>query len=102
MMFPKRRRIRSQKTIDKIRQIGYCEHCGSRFYLQVHHIKSRGSGGDDTDDNLVCLCYVCHRRVHDGLIPRKRLREIVAVREEERIKVISSFDDNIVRGEMIF
>lgn len=77
MMFPKQRRIKNQKTIDGIRSIGYCEHCVSRFNLQVHHIKSKGSGGDDTEDNLICLCYVCHRRVHDGVIPKERLMMIV-------------------------
>jgi predicted HNH restriction endonuclease len=32
--------------------------------LQVHHIQSRGSLGDDTDENLITLCVRCHQRLH--------------------------------------
>lgn len=81
MMFPKQKRQKSRSCIDKIRSSGKCEKCGSEFGLEVHHIKSRGAWGSDTEDNLVCLCYVCHRKVHDGNISRDELREIVRRRE---------------------
>jgi 5-methylcytosine-specific restriction endonuclease McrA len=76
-MLQKLKRIKDQKCIDKIRKIGYCEICGSNYALEVHHIKSKGSGGNDTEDNLICLCYVHHRETHDGNISRDKLREIV-------------------------
>ena len=74
--FPKHKRIVDPKAIHRTRR-DRCELCGSNQGLQVHHIKSRGAGGDDAPDNLICLCYVCHRKTHDGLITRERLREIV-------------------------
>lgn len=39
-----------------------CEVCGSTA-VDVHHIKSRGIGGNkkaDTPDNLMALCRACH------------------------------------------
>jgi hypothetical protein len=78
-MLQKQKRIKDQKCIDKIRKIGQCEipECNSSYCLQVHHIKSKGSGGNDTKNNLICLCYVHHRETHDGNISRDKLREIV-------------------------
>jgi hypothetical protein len=50
---------------------------GCSVGFDVHHIASRGSGGDDTFENLICLCRRHHNRAHMGLIPRGRLREIL-------------------------
>lgn len=42
-----------------------CEICGSNQNVSAHHIKTRGSGGDDHTDNIVALCqYRCHLQVH--------------------------------------
>jgi 5-methylcytosine-specific restriction endonuclease McrA len=81
---PKQPRVKDKKCIDKIRSIGYCEVCGSRYSLQVHHIKSRVSGGDDVADNLICLCYICHEKTHKANISRKELKRIVDRRRTER------------------
>ena len=40
-------------------------------------VKANGeTGGDDVADNLICLCYKCHRMAHDGNIKKERLIEI--------------------------
>jgi 5-methylcytosine-specific restriction endonuclease McrA len=39
----------------------------------VHHIRTKGSGGGDTEDNLICLCVVCHARAHSGEISKDEL-----------------------------
>lgn len=80
-MFPKPRRIKSQLCIDKIRKLGKCEKCTAENSLQVHHIKSKGARGGDVESNLVCLCYTCHRMVHDGNISRDELKRIVRRRK---------------------
>lgn len=41
-----------------------CEACRRRAACHRHHIKSRGSGGDDTSDNLMFLCAEDHHLVH--------------------------------------
>jgi len=43
-----------------------CRNCGSRNDLHQHHIEYRSHGGSDELDNLVTLCWKCHRAVHDG------------------------------------
>lgn len=37
-----------------------CEICGSTEHLAVHHKVPRSLGGNDSDSNLLLLCYKCH------------------------------------------
>lgn len=37
-------------------------------HLELHHLKHHKKGGDNTEDNLVTLCNVCHDGVHAGRI----------------------------------
>lgn len=44
-----------------------CEECGfSRigFYIEVHHLIPQKDGGKNTLDNVIGLCYYCHREKH--------------------------------------
>jgi len=50
---------------------------GCTVGFDVHHIASRGSGGDDTLENMICLCRRHHNRAHNGRITRGKLREIL-------------------------
>jgi hypothetical protein len=45
--------------------------------LHVHHIDTRGSGGDDVLENLICLCTLHHTMAHNGLILKSILRAIL-------------------------
>ena len=47
-----------------------CQVCGSGYLVVRHHIKTRGSGGTDHQDNTVMLCaYNCHVKIHSmGLV----------------------------------
>lgn len=65
---PRPARVRSWALVEAARK-GYCENCWSvRGPFHVHHIRSRGAGGGDEPENLVSLCFECHRKVHDGLL----------------------------------
>ena len=49
------------------RAMGHCEECFDWTPYNnghLHHIKSRGAGGDDTLDNVLWLCYLCHDKYH--------------------------------------
>lgn len=40
----------------------------------VHHIDTRGSGGDDVLTNLICMCRKHHNDAHEGRITKGKLR----------------------------
>ena len=42
-----------------------CIYCGKQR-PEVHHYVERSRGGMGIPENLVCLCYECHRRLHNG------------------------------------
>ena len=78
---PKPKHVVDQKLIQKVRSYGKCmlegqgECCG---VLDIHHIRSRGSGGGDTEDNVILLCRCHHQLAHMGIIPKKVLYETLA------------------------
>lgn len=79
-MLTKNKRIVDKKAILKVKIFAnkQCEYCKQENMIcNIHHIKSKGSGGHDVIDNLICLCYVCHEKVHKGLIKRELLKDIV-------------------------
>jgi 5-methylcytosine-specific restriction endonuclease McrA len=41
-----------------------CQSCGQIEGLQVHHIHPRSRLGDDTAENLIALCVLCHQKAH--------------------------------------
>ncbi len=41
-----------------------CQGCGRTENLQVHHIEPRSRLGDDTAENLIALCVLCHQKTH--------------------------------------
>ena len=58
-----------QKVVD---EAGRCELCGSRRGLEAHHIIPISAGGDNSEENLICVCSTCHAR----LTPRSKLRKM--------------------------
>ena len=66
---PKKRAHRASKEIIeriKARDSFRCTLCGKGEHLEVHHIKYRSEGGDDSDNNLITLCRRCHALQHEG------------------------------------
>jgi hypothetical protein len=48
-----------------------CQHCKGKSKdskLEVHHIIFRRNGGSDEENNLICLCKICHDKLHKGEI----------------------------------
>lgn len=67
--------LQVQKRIQDISGINavrtkYCEYsdpetgirCNNPVFGGPHHIKSRGTGGDDIRENLISLCVECHQK----------------------------------------
>ena len=42
-----------------------CQVCGKSANLQVHHELSRARLGHDDESNLITLCGVCHKAMHE-------------------------------------
>ena len=74
-MIPKPKRIKDEKLLKEYRK-GHCELCGNPYRLEVHHIISKGAGGDDVPENLITLCAFCHFKVHSGQIKKDELYKI--------------------------
>lgn len=43
----------------------YCEKCGKKDELEVHHIIPLVEGGSDDFENFVALCSDCHKLFHN-------------------------------------
>jgi 5-methylcytosine-specific restriction endonuclease McrA len=41
-----------------------CQLCGTMSNLEVHHKTFHSQSGDDSEQNLITLCAVCHDAVH--------------------------------------
>ena len=75
---PKKKRIKLKKDayIKLVHEIWESQHRRCRVchtYLHPedahpHHIKSRGSGGDDSRENIEIRCWECHHKKHTGEI----------------------------------
>lgn len=63
---PKNKRIVNKKLLKDKK--GVCEICGKKGATEKHHKKSKGSGGDDTEENLIEVCRICHTKIHTGEI----------------------------------
>lgn len=46
----------------------HCRSCNNTQGLHPHHIKFASAGGEDTMENLVTVCWLCHRAIHDGFL----------------------------------
>ncbi len=52
----------------------YCQICGrGGETLCSHHLKSKGSGGTDDEDNMITVCANCHGKIHNGKISREEV-----------------------------
>lgn len=70
--YPKKPRIKNKKLLQDKK--GICQICGFRGNTEKHHIKSKGSGGDDIPENLIEVCRICHTKIHTGQIKVKNER----------------------------
>jgi len=53
--------------------------------LEVHHIEKLRSSPQKAflDDNLICLCRICHRKADKGLIPASYLKRLALERQKK-------------------
>lgn len=79
---PKNERKKDKKLINKKKH--NCEYCGKKnCWTNKHHIRSKGAGGDDVEDNLIELCGACHAKAHSGAISKEELLKKVKRRKRK-------------------
>ncbi len=63
--------------------------CGCRnLRVQTHHVVWRSLGGDDSPENLVCVCKPCHLRlIHAGIVSVTRVGDALVWRYPGRVVV---------------
>jgi len=65
-----------QKARDAyLKEHPWCQRCGKKRAIIVHHIVRKRDGGSDEPLNLLALCKLCHTQVHaqeEGLFQRVR------------------------------
>jgi predicted HNH restriction endonuclease len=98
---------RNRTIVEKIKRLenNTCQTCKRRLigrygqpYSEVHHIHPLGHGGDDQEDNMICLCPLCHRLFHLGLIGITSQEEIISpLKKTETIldRIVCSKNRNI-------
>ena len=87
-----------QKEVCK-REANYiCQHCGQPA-LDAHHIIPVENGGEDTQENLVCLCRKCHQQVHKNVytVDKETKKLIPVIYEDHKLtkkpSYISEFEE---------
>jgi hypothetical protein len=50
-------------------------------YTEVHHVGPLGEGGEDTIENVACLCPAHHREIHLGAKSAELTAQLVALRQ---------------------
>lgn len=68
----KRIELRRKRKTNVSRHIHQCAFCGSTDNLEEHHMIPLSMGGTNDENNLVFLCYDCHKQVSGY---QARLRE---------------------------
>ena len=68
------RKLREMKELNLFRLLVFvraghkCERCGSKRMLQPHHRIAKSQGGSNEQGNGACLCWHCHRLIHDHAV----------------------------------
>ena len=71
-----------------------CQICGKKHTkLEVHHILFRSNGGADDEDNLITLCKICHRAVHEG--------KIVLTKKPRKMNLKHATHMSIIRNQLL-
>ena len=81
-------RKHTQAMTRVVDEAGRCELCGSKRGLEAHHIVPVVCGGDDREENLICVCQTGHAR----LTPRAYLctfgiEKVKANNQKQQLKI---------------
>ena len=76
------RRKRTTAMIKTVELSGKCELCGNTENLEAHHIIPVAYGGPETEDNLICVCQACHKKLTPTSILVKKGHENIEIKKD--------------------
>lgn len=77
-MINKMQALRNEfNSLSKVIELKECANCDNTQDLQLHHIVPLGNGGTNKNSNIVCLCSICHSKVHDKNM--KNIKELTKI-----------------------
>ena len=71
-----------------------CAICGSRDFLEFHHIIPKSKGGSDDYDNIILLCVHCHGAVHGRTITAGNPHCRTSIDYEEAKPILAAYFAN--------
>jgi len=99
---PKNKRIVDRLAVLRVRVYAknICEYSGKYGDIEVHHIVSRGAGGDDVEENLIALNYEVHNLAQEYQIEPARLKEIAQARADKIRKMFAGYSERQLQREL--
>ena len=79
-----RRAVLERDSFDGVPCCIYCGHPFPNGGAHIHHVTSRGAGGEGSLENLVTLCFDCHMKLHNG---HTEIQEFCKVYLEEKNQI---------------
>lgn len=81
-----------------------CATCCSHKNLEIHHRVPKVLGGDDSPNNLITLCEICHHAVHNSTssIARKELQRAGIEKAKIRRKKVAAIMEHIPVDHEVF
>ncbi len=62
-----------------------CQKCGSKYFLQVHHLTYQNIGHENPYTDLITLCSICHKKIEQAKKAQK-IRDFVIQKYGSRDK----------------
>jgi len=61
-----------------------CRYCGSYDSIETHHVIYRSRGGDESKENKITLCHICHMAIHAHTLSIVKVLERIEKRKDFR------------------
>ena len=71
-----------------------CAICGSRDFLEFHHIIPKSKGGSDDYDNIIVLCACCHAGIHERAFNPLNYHKNTSIDYEAAVPILEAYFSN--------
>ena len=71
-----------------------CAICGSKDFLEFHHITPKSKGGSDDYDNIIVLCACCHAGIHERAYNPQRYNKHTSIDYDAAVPILAAYFAN--------